>query len=177
MRILKWGLIVLIALALLLGLGGMLLSPQYAVQRSVTVGAPADKVYGLINNPREWRKWTAWNERDPQMEITYSGPEAGAGAGWAWTSRSEGSGSMRLTEAIAGQRVAYELHFPEFDSRSTGALTLTPIAGGGVDVVWSINGDMGANPLMRWMGLAMDSMIGKDFARGLARLKAVAEAP
>ena len=48
---------------------------------------------------------------------------------------------------------------------------------GGVELTWYINGDMGANPLMRWMGLAMDAMIGKDFERGLTRLKALAEQP
>ena len=39
----------------------------------------------------------------------------------------------------------------------------------------AMNGDMGANPLMRWMALFMDGMVGNDFDAGLANLKALAE--
>ncbi len=40
-----------------------------------------------------------------------------------------------------------------------------------------MNGDMGANPLYRWMGLFMDKMVAPDFDAGLANLKALAEKP
>ena len=46
---------------------------------------------------------------------------------------------------------------------------------GGTQVTWTMNGDMGANPLYRWMGLFMDKMVGPDFDAGLANLKALAE--
>ena len=36
---------------------------------------------------------------------------------------------------------------------------------------------MGKNPLMHWMALFMDGMIGKDFDGGLANMKALAEKP
>jgi hypothetical protein len=40
-----------------------------------------------------------------------------------------------------------------------------------------MNGDMGRNPLHHWFALGADRMVGKDFAEGLAGLKAVAEKP
>ena len=42
-------------------------------------------------------------------------------------------------------------------------------------MTWSNDGDLGNNPLMRWMGLAMDKMVGADFDAGLANLKALAK--
>ena len=47
--------------------------------------------------------------------------------------------------------------------------------GSSTRVTWTMNGDMGSNPLFRWMALGADRMVGKDFEAGLANLKAVAE--
>jgi uncharacterized protein YndB with AHSA1/START domain len=174
MRVVKWLLGIVIALALVFVGGGLLLSPKFTVSRSVVVDAPADKVWALVGAPREWKRWTVWNRRDPAMAIEYTGPESGSGAGWSWKSASEGSGRMTFTAAEPGRQVAYELFFPDFDSTSKGEVRLAA-EGGGTRVTWTMNGDMGGNPLMRWMALAMDGMVGKDFEAGLANLKALAE--
>jgi hypothetical protein len=79
LKLLKWTLIALIGLVALLFAGGYALSPKFSAVRSTTVAAPADKVYALVADPREWKRWTVWNQRDPAMQITYSGPPSGAG--------------------------------------------------------------------------------------------------
>ena len=175
MRILlKRALIAVAGLALVLFAGGYALSSKFSVSRSVTVNAPADALYALIADPRAWKRWTVWNRRDPAMQITYSGPPAGAGAVWAWTSKSEGDGKMTFTAAEPNQRLAYDLFFPDFGTTSTGALTLAP-QGASTVVTWSMNGDMGSNPLFRWLALFGDRMVGPDFEAGLANLKTLAE--
>ena len=83
---------------------------------------------------------------------------------------------MTFTQAEPGQRLAYDLFFPDFGTTSTGELRLAP-AGAGTRVTWVMNGDMGRNPLFRWMALNADKMIGPDFEAGLANLKALAEKP
>jgi uncharacterized protein YndB with AHSA1/START domain len=176
LKLLKWALIVLIGLVLLLFAGGYALSPKFTAMRSTTVAAPADKVYALIADPREWKRWTVWNQRDPSMTITYSGPPSGAGAAWEWKSKSEGDGKMSFSAAEPGQRLAYSLYFPDFGTTSHGELRLAP-AGTGTQVTWTMNGDMGSNPLFRWIALFGDRMVGPDFEAGLANLKALAEKP
>mgnify|MGYP006197501997 CR=1 FL=1 len=58
-----------------------------------------------------------------------------------------------------------------FDPASQRAdLLLTP-EGGGTKVTWTMNGNMGSNPLFRWMALFGDKMVGPDFEAGLANLK------
>ncbi len=164
-------LVVIVAVA-----GGMLLSPKFTVQRSIEVNAPADKVYALVADPREWKRWSAWNQRDPAMQIEYSGPPSGAGAVWSWKSASQGDGRMSFTAAEPNQRLAYDLFFPDFGTTSTGELSLSP-AGSGTKVTWVMNGDMGRNPVYRWFALFADKMVGKDFGEGLANLKTLAEKP
>jgi uncharacterized protein YndB with AHSA1/START domain len=176
LKLLKWALILLIALAALLVVGGYALSPKFNVVRSMTIAAPADKVYALIADPRAWKHWTVWNQRDRAMQITYSGPPSGTGAAWAWKSEREGDGKITFTAAEANRRVVYALDFPDFGTTSTGAFELAA-DGAGTRVTWSIDGDMGNNPLLRWLALFGDSITGPDFEVGLANLKDLAEKP
>jgi uncharacterized protein YndB with AHSA1/START domain len=176
LKALKWILIAVVALALVLVVGGMLLSPKFSVSRTQTVKASPEKVYALVASPRAWKQWSVWNRRDPAMAITYSGPESGAGAVWAWKSASEGDGRMSFTAAEPPGRIAYDLYFPDFGTTSTGELRMKP-AEGGTEVTWTMNGDMGKNPLFHWFALFADGMVGKDFEAGLANLKTVAEQP
>lgn len=176
MRIVKWLLGGILALAALLVAGGYLLSPKFTVVRSVQIAAPPEKVFVLVAEPRHWKDWTIWNRRDPQMQIEYSGPASGPGAAWSWKSKTEGEGRMTFTAAEAPRRVAYELFFPDFGTTSTGDLALAA-EGSGTRVTWTMNGDMGSNPLFRWMTLASDRMVGPDFEAGLAGLRQLAEKP
>ena len=176
MKILKWFFGLVAVLAFLIVAVGLLISPKFQVTRSVTVNAPADKIYALVADPRRWSEWAVWNKRDPAMEITYSGPASGSGAGWAWKSTTEGDGRMKFTVAEPGQRLGYELFFPDFGTTSKGEFRLEA-AGAATKVTWVMNGDMGSNPVFRWFALFMDRMVGKDFDAGLANLKALAEKP
>jgi uncharacterized protein YndB with AHSA1/START domain len=165
----------LAALAVLLLVIGLLLPSHFRVERMANINAPAEKVYALIADPREWKRWTVWNQRDPAMKIDYSGPASGVGARWAWQSKTEGNGEMEFTETLPNQRVGYKLSFPDLGMQSAGVVTIAP-ASAGVRVSWTNEGEMGANPINRWFGLFMDRMVGKDFDAGLANLKRLAEA-
>ncbi|HEY1129770.1 MAG TPA: SRPBCC family protein [Roseateles sp.] len=176
MKALKVLLIAIVALlALCLG-GGLMLSPKFTVSRTLTINAAPEKIYALIADPRGWQQWSAWNRRDPGMAIEYSGPASGAGAVWAWKSKSQGDGRMRFTSAEPPKRLGYDLFFPDFGTTSTGDFRLDA-NGGATQVTWTMNGDMGSNPVYRWMGLFMDKMVGPDFDAGLTNLKALAERP
>lgn len=166
----------LTGLILLLILVGFLLPRHYRVERRTVVPAPAEAVFPLFADLRAWRSWSAWHERDPGMKVTYSDPSAGSGAWSQWESATEGNGRMTITAHEPPQRVLYRLEFPDMGMSSTGQLALQPAAGG-VEMVWTNEGDLGMNPVSRWFGLFLDGMIGPDFERGLARLKAVAERP
>lgn len=167
-------LIGVILLVLLFAGIGLALPAHFKVERRVTIAAPAEKVYPLIAAPSEWKRWSAWNQRDPKMQIEAAGPAAGAGARWTRCSETEGNGEMEFTEAAPSERLAYRLSFPEFGMHSTGLLRLEP-RGSGLWVSWSNEGNRGASPVNRWLGLFMDRLVGPDFEAGLTNLKRLAE--
>jgi len=175
-KILKGIVIGIVVLAVLFFAIGFLLPSRYHVARSTDIKAPAEKVYALLADPREWKRWTVWNQRDPGMKVTYGGPPSGTGAKWSWESKTEGAGNMEFTTAEPNKRIEYRLAFPEYGMVSSGALTLLPSAGG-TEVTWVTAGNVGANPVNHYFAALMDRMVGPDFEGGLANLKALAEKP
>ena len=175
MAILKKLLIGLVVLIVVLVLVGFLLPRQFKVTREVTMTAPAIPIYQMISAPSNWPKWSVWNKRDPNMVLTFSGTGGGAGAKWSWQSKTEGNGAMEFTEADSPRRIVYKLSFPDMNMVSTGELKLTPVNDALTMVSWSNEGDFGNNPVLRYLGLMMDKMIGPDFEAGLAALKTLVE--
>ena len=174
MKWIKRGMGTVVLLAIFFVGVGFVLPSGFKVERSIEIDAPADKVYGLIADPRAWKQWAIWNQRDPAMQVVYDGAPSGKGARWTWQSKSEGSGSMEFNEAIANAGVTYRLSFQDFGMESKGQIGISPKATG-VRVTWTNEGEMGINPLKRWFGVFMDQLVGPDFDAGLANLKRLAE--
>jgi uncharacterized protein YndB with AHSA1/START domain len=129
----------LILLAALLTVIAYLLPNKYGITRSITINASPDKIYALLVAPKEWKKWSVWNQRDPNMEMLFSGPESGAGAAWDWKSKSQGNGGMKFLQVANNQAINYELHFEGMGKPSTGSIVLETQANATV-VTWSMNG-------------------------------------
>ena len=170
LKILKY----LVGIVVVLLAAGFLLPSTYSAQRSVTINAPVEKVFPLVANHKEWKRWSIWNQRDPNMLMTYSGPEMAAGSKWSWKSKSEGTGGMEFSAVEPNKRVGYILTMEDL-TPATGDLKFTT-EGAATKVSWDINGNAGMNPVFRWFGLFMDKMIGPDFEAGLKNLKKLAEA-
>jgi len=148
----------------------------FRVERKATIQAPPEKVFMLINDFRLWQQWSPWEHIDPNMKRTLSGPEAGPGAIYAWQGNKDvGSGRMEIKQAQLPSKIAIQLDFLEpFEAHNTTEFTLAS-QGGGTEVTWAMFGQ--ANFMTKLMGVfaSMDKMVGPDFEKGLANMKAVAE--
>ena len=101
MTFLKWLLGILAVLVVLVFGGGLLLPGQVMVERSIVIHAPPQALQALVVAPKAWSRWAVWNQRDPAMQIVYSGADSGVGAKWAWKSKTEGDGEMTIVRADA----------------------------------------------------------------------------
>jgi uncharacterized protein YndB with AHSA1/START domain len=174
MKILKWTLLAILGLVIVLLLVAFLLPRQFKVERSAVINAPVGAVFPLVNVTTRWKEWGVWNERDPNMEMTFTGG-AGVGAKWSWKSKTEGNGEMEFTDVQPERSVTYKLSFPDFGMVSTGNITFANVDDKSTKVTWTNEGDLGRNPMMRYIGLTLDGRVGKDFDSGLAKLKVLAE--
>lgn len=149
---------------------------QYEVSRSVLVAATPAAAHELVNDFHKWDGWSPWAKLDPAMKVTYSGPTSGVGAAYYWVGNSDvGEGKMKIRESKPGERVGIDLEFLQpFPSTSDTVFTFTP-EGTGTRVKWNMSGKSAFMTKAMDLFIGMDSMIGKDFEKGLSQLKQLAE--
>lgn len=147
--------------------------PSFEHTRSAVISAPRDAVRALVVDFRAWTKWSPWEELDADLQRTYSGAENGVGARYAWSGKKAGAGSMAITGATADQ-VGLDLDFEKPIKANNKVVFRFDREGDGTRVTWTMSGTRGV--LLALAGkLFFDGMVGRDFEKGLAKLKAVAE--
>lgn len=154
---------------------GFLMPSTYSVERNVRINAPAQDIFSHVKNLRNWQSWGVWFKRDPAMQVSYSGPESAVGMQSSWISESQGNGRMEVIGIKENKRFIYSLYFIDMGMGSTGELVFSPSEDQTL-VSWRDYGDVGANPLYRYLAFFMDSMIGDDLQIGLDNLKVISEA-
>ncbi len=149
--------------------------PEFRMSRSTHVAADPARVHALVDDFRQWETWSPWEELDPDVQHDYSGSASGVGARHHWKgNKKAGEGRMEITESTPNSVVADLEFIKPFAARNVTRFDLTP-RDGGTDVTWTMTGHQ--NPVMRLLGrLFFDKSIAADFDRGLARIKAAAEA-
>ena len=82
------------------------------VQRSVTVAAPAAKVFPFVDDFKRWAEWSPFEHIDPTMRRTYGTPVAGKNATYAWDGEGKaGAGKMTIVESTPPSKVGISLDF------------------------------------------------------------------
>lgn len=167
-----------LAAALLLLLGVIATRPNtFTLSRTATVPGTPDIAFALVNDFHRWGEWSPWDKLDPNMKRVYGGAESGTGATYAWAGNSEaGEGRMTIEESKANESVRIKLEFLKpFAATNLTTFTFKP-AQDGVEVTWSMSGDNNFISKAFSLFFDMDSMVGKDFEKGLASMQTAATA-
>jgi Polyketide cyclase / dehydrase and lipid transport len=152
-------------------------SSTYHVERSTTINAPASVVFAQVNDFHNWNAWSPWAKMDPAMKQTFEGAPAGNGAVYTWTGNSEvGEGRMTITDSHPSDLINIKLEFIRpFAATSATVFTFKP-NGNQTVVTWGMTGDKNFIAKAFHLVMNIDKMVGGDFEKGLAQMKAVAEA-
>jgi hypothetical protein len=150
---------------------------EFRVARTVTMAAPPPAAFAQVNDFHKWEAWNPWVGIDPAMKQAYEGAPAGEGAVYTWAGNGEvGQGRMTLTESRPAERIRIRMEFLKpFSATSTAEFTFTP-EGDRTAVTWSMTGTNNFMAKAVHLVMDMDEMIGGQFEKGLARMKAVVEA-
>ncbi|HEY4651870.1 MAG TPA: SRPBCC family protein [Pontibacter sp.] len=122
-----------LAVVAALGLVGFsyFLPRQVVVRQSIRINASPDKVFPYINNPADWKRWSAWNKTyDPTLIYMYGGPLSGEGARQSWSGDKTGNWQMVFTQSTAPDSLSYELKQPGQTIVTKGTFTLEKTATG-----------------------------------------------
>lgn len=150
---------------------------DFSLSRHIRIEAPADRVHALLDDFREWQKWSPWEGVDPNLRRDYSGPDHGVGSTYHWAgNKKAGEGEMTITGSTPTSVVVDLVFLKPFKATNVTRFDLVPTgdATDVTDVTWTMTGTR--STAMSVAGrLFFDRAIGKDFDRGLAALKRESE--
>lgn len=166
---------VLVALTVIFYGGAYLLPSEARVERSVEIAAPPETVFAIAGDLKRVPEWSPWPDIDPKTSFTFEGPEQG-GVGqvmrWASNNPLVGTGTQKVTALEPNAQLETESDYGEFGT-SQAIMSLTP-SQTGTTVTWSFMSPL-PGVIDRWAGLLIDSSVGAEYEKGLAKLKALAE--
>lgn len=149
---------------------------EFKVARSAAVAAAPEKVFAHVNELRKWEDWSPWAKLDPDAKSTFEGPESGVGSAMSWSgNRKVGEGKMTITESTPASFIQFRLEFLRpFKATNTAEFEFAP-RGKQTLVTWTMLGTNNFIGKVFSLFFNCDTMVGKDFEKGLASLKSIVE--
>jgi len=145
------------------------------IERSIVIDAPAAEIAPYLSDLTRWVAWSPWEGQDPDMKRTYTGTPGTVGSTYAWSgNRKAGAGTMAVTR-IAPTEIDLDLAFTApFKSSSKVEYRLFE-TGAATKLVWTMESPQNLMAKIMRVVINMDKLIGADFDKGLAKLKAAVE--
>jgi hypothetical protein len=170
-------LLILAAVVVVILLVAAFKSGDFRIVRSATLAAPPAVAFDYINDLHKWQEVSPWAKLDPAAKLTYEGPRAGPGASFAWDGNNKiGAGRMTVIDSRPAELVRFRLDFLKpMACTNTAEFTFQPV-GGQTLVTWSMSGRNNFVGRVVCLFMNMDKVVGSEFEKGLANLKALAEA-
>lgn len=148
---------------------------QYRIEKSTLIHKPVSSTYGYLNNIKNWSDWSPWNTSlDSSMVSFYSVNNSGIGATHYFRGGLVGAGRFKITESILNQKIHYDLSINEGQMHSEATFYFKAVHAG-TQLYWVDSGDVGLNPLFRYLLPSKIHETERNFEDGLKAIKLAAE--
>jgi uncharacterized protein YndB with AHSA1/START domain len=148
----------------------------YSIQVSAEISAPAEKVFGIINDFNTFTSWSPFAKMDPTTVATVSKPGIGVGATYDYTAKRVGTGRMSIIEAVSPSVINMDMEFLAPNQEHADVSFTILETTDGCQVTWTMSGTRDLKARIMMALLQLDKMMSKHFADGLLLLKGIAEA-
>jgi hypothetical protein len=151
---------------------------KYRIESTVVVNKPVGYTFAYLNNITNWNDWSPWNtDLDSTLTFFYSPVKTGKGATQYFSGNAIGSGRLTIQNSLQDSIITYDfkLHFNEADFISGATFYFEP-TNNQTRLHWVDSGDVGYNPLHRFMLPSKIKSTKNSFDEGLNKIKLVIEA-
>ena len=153
-----------------LAVATLALPRHVSIERSAVIDAAPEAVIAMASSNAGYQAFNPYKDLDPNLQVEMFGPDSGVSSGFSFESK-DGAGQQTVASVTADQ-VVFDLDLGPL-GQPTQAISAVAIDGT-TEVTWTMDMDLGMNPVFRVMGLFMDDMIGPNFELGLANIADVA---
>ena len=159
-------------IALLIAIG-LMLPAKSRVEVDIEIDAYPATVFAQVNDFRRHALWSQLAEADPNARFIYSGSSRGEGAVMTWDGAIIGSGTQTIVASRPHEHVGIVLS-PGEAGEARSWFDLRP-GTGTTHVTWGFEADYGMNLVGRYFASLLGGVIARDYEKGLANLKVLAE--
>lgn len=153
-----------------LAVATLALPRHVSIERAAMIDAAPEAVIELAASNTGYQAFNPYKDLDPNLQVQMFGPASGVGSGFSFESK-DGAGQQTVA-SVTSDQVVFDLDLGSL-GQPTQAISAVAIDGV-TEVTWSMDMNLGMNPVFRVMGLFMDGMIGPNFELGLANIADVA---
>ncbi len=166
-------LIGLVAVVLFLALLPAALSPKVQIERSIEISSDVEKTHLFLADLSNFPYWNPFAAEDPTSKTEVR--EKGVGSSFSWVGEKTGEGRMTVSAIVPDQAVKVNLEFfKPMPGTAISEWQTSKLESGGTKVTWVFEQDLSYPK--RYLGLFMDTLMGKTFENGLLSLKKHIEA-
>ncbi|MCF2876562.1 MULTISPECIES: SRPBCC family protein [unclassified Tenacibaculum] len=172
MKILKYILLLIVAVIAIGLIYVSTYSGSYDVSRSKVIKAPIAHAFNTVNDLKTWEKWGPWHDEDSTIVVTYGEKTVGVGASDSWTSK-DGPGKMETVALVENKSIDQKISF--MDNEPGDIYWNFEEVAEGTKVTWGMKAEK--SPFVFKMFAALtggwDNMLGPMEEKGLDNLEKV----
>jgi carbon monoxide dehydrogenase subunit G len=174
MKLFKVFLSFFVIIGLFLGIS-LFFPHQYKFENSIEINKPKQEVFTFMNNLQNWEQWSVWNKSiDSTMYLFYTTRKDSIGAMQYFNGNLLGSGRFKISNIKANEFLSYNLQMHQSEVNANGTFFFSD-KNTVTQLTWVDSGDVGHNPIFRYMIPFKRSSTEKAFEEGLKRIKEVIE--
>ena len=144
---------------------------KYTVERTIQLDSEKEAIASFVADFNHFDKWSPWAEIDTNMQVVIQGESGAVGSNYHWKGNEDvGEGIMTLTHKQQ-DTLRVNLKFVEpFESENPTYYAFHEMKNG-TKVTWHMEGEMAYPWNIILLFMDMEDAIGKDFKKGLKKLK------
>lgn len=170
MKLFKFYLSIFVFIGLFFGIA-LLFPHKYKFESSIEINKPVEETFAYMSNLKNWEQWSAWNkEMDTSLIFFYSRESNTLGARQYFTGNLLGKGRFIINNIKPNDFLSYNLYMHEGEIKANGTFYFIQ-KNNTTQLTWVDSGDVGYNPIFRYMIPFKRSSTEAAFEEGLKRIK------
>lgn len=144
------------------------------VNREIIIDKPLEEVFNNAEDLNNFAQWNPWITYEKQLKTEVSSKSKGSGSKFSWDGDTIGTGYLQRISIQKNKQIESDMVFLKPWEAKSKDIVRFESQGNKTKVTWTNEMDL-PYPIGRYMGLAMDEMIGRDLTKGLESLKKFCE--
>ncbi len=146
-------------------------SPTYTVKETILVSKPLHETFAYLSDIKKWEEWSLWNTSMDSTLVFFYSPKTDTIGSRQYITGDFGKGFIEIVDARKDSALSYKMNLREGEMTATGKFEVRAINATTTEIAWIDSGNVGNNPVKRYMIPMVTKNTAQTFKDGLVRIK------